>query len=317
MKLTIATIVYKDSSYPYLNKFLTSLKIASVFMSANDCQIYIADNSGDDDKNRKYLQNNNYLGDKKIEYLDFGKNLGFAKAYNILIKKAKADNSKYFLMLNPDILIDEKAIKILFTYFEKNQNLAALTGKILVWDFKNNLLRNIIDSCGIVLKSPLIFKDLGQGDYDKNVYDNSFILGPSGAVAMFKVQALEKIKENGQYFDENFFMYKEDCDLAYRLYINKLETKLVANALFYHDRSVRGGNLKERIKNRKKRSKKERAWSFYGQHYLFIKHWSKQSIINKISIIYQIFKLFIYTLIFERFIFREYKKIFKLIKKQT
>jgi GT2 family glycosyltransferase len=315
MKLTIATIVYRNSSYPYLDKFLTSLKKASAFLSSQACQIYIADNSGKDDKNRNALKNRNYLGDKKIRYLDFGENLGFAKAYNILIKTAKAEGSKYFLMLNPDILIEEKAIETLLSYFEKNQNLAALTGKILVWDFKNNLLKNIIDSCGIVLKSPLNFKDLGQNEPDEGIYDHSSIIGPSGAVAMFNLELLETIKENGQYFDENFFMYKEDCDLAYRLYINNLQTKLVPKALFYHDRSVSGGSLKERIKNRRKRSKKERSWSFFGQHYLFIKHWSKQSFSGKFSIIIQIIKLFIYSLIFERFVLKEYKNIFKLTRK--
>ncbi len=309
MKLTIATIVYKDSSYPYLDKFLTSLFKASAFLDGDNCQILIADNSGKDDKNRKYLEG------KKITYLDFGKNLGFAKAYNILIKTAKANNSKYFLMLNPDILIDEKAIENLYLYFEKNQILSALTGKILVWDFEKNLLKNTIDSCGIILKKPLIFKDLGQGEEDRGLYDNSPIIGPSGAVAMFKLDDLDKIKENEQYFDENFFMYKEDCDLAYRLHLNNLKTRLVPNALFYHDRSVSGGNLKERLEKRKKRSKKERAWSFFGQHYLFIKHFCKQNIIEKIVIIFFIIKLFIYSLIFEPFVLKEYKKLYKNIKK--
>ncbi len=315
MKLTIATIVYKNSSYPYLDKFLASLQQASAFLSSNDCQIYIADNSGQDDKNRDYFKNKNYLGDKKIEYLDFGKNLGFAKAYNILIKTAKAKNSKYFLMLNPDLLIDEKAIETLYLYFEKNQDLAALTGKILVWDFKNNILKNTIDSCGIILKSPLLFKDLGQGEYNKGLYDNYSIIGPSGAVAMFKLEVLDKIKEKEQYFDEKFFMYKEDCDLAYRLHLKGLKTRLVSNALFYHDRSASGGSLRERLKNRKNRSQQERAWSFFGQHYLFIKHWPKQTIVIKILIIFQVFKLFIYSLIFESFVLKEYKNIYKLIKK--
>lgn len=314
MKLIIATIVYKNSSYPYLDKFLTSLSRASAFLSSHDCQILVADNSGDDDRNRKYFQNNKDLLDEKINYLDFGKNLGFAKAYNILIKSAKAKNAKYFLMLNPDILVDEKAIFNLLSNFTNNQDLSALTGKILVWDFKNNLLKNIIDSCGIVMNSALLFKDLGQGEHDRGIYDSAHIIGPSGAVAMFKIESLDKVKENGQYFDENFFMYKEDCDLAYRLYLKNLKTKLIPSALFYHDRSVSGGSLSQKIKNRNKRSKKERAWSFFGQHYLFIKHFSKQKLLAKILIFFYVIKMLIYALIFERFLLKEYKKLYKIIK---
>ncbi len=311
MKLSIAFLVYKESSYPYLSEFLTSLEEASAFLSANDCQILAGDNSGEDDKNRKYFENNKYLGEKEIKYYDFGQNLGFAKAFNILIKKAKASNSDYFLMLNPDILVDKLALKNLLSKAIQNSNLAALAPKILVWDFKNNIKRQIIDSCGIVLRPGLRFKDLGQGEIDKSQYDNSVILGPSGAVALLKISALDKIKENNAYFDEKFFMYKEDCDLAYRFYLNKLESKLVSEAIFYHDRSASGGALIEKLKKRRKRSRQERIWSFKGQHYIFKKHWSSQNFLNKTIIIFNILKIFVFTLFFESFILKHYLNLFK------
>ncbi len=311
MQLSIAFLVYKESSYPYLSQFLTSLKEASAFLSNNNCQILVGDNSGEDNRNRKYFENNKYLGDKELKYYDFGQNLGFAKAFNILIKKAKANNSSYFLMLNPDILVDKEAIKNLVSKAIKNPNLASLAPKILVWDFKNNKKSSKIDSCGIVSRPGLIFKDLGQGEIDKGQYDNSSILGPSGAAALFKIEALDKIKENNAYFDENFFMYKEDCDLLYRFYVNNLESKLVPEAIIYHDRSASGGALIEKLKKRKKRSVQERIWSFKGQHYIFKKHWSSQNYFNKIIIIYNIVKIFVFSLFFEAFIMKEYFNLFK------
>ncbi len=311
MSVTIAFLVYKESSYHYLSEFLTSLKEASDFLSPNDCQILVGDNSGKDDINRKYFKNHKYLGDKEIKYYDFGRNLGFAKAFNILIKKSKLNNSSYFLMLNPDILVDKESIKNLFLKAKNNPNIAALAPKILVWDFKNNKKTQKIDSCGIVLKPGLMFEDLGQGEIDEGQYDNSSILGPSGAAAFFKISALDKVKEDNAYFDENFFMYKEDCDLSYRFYLNKLETKLIVDAIFYHDRSVSGGALIEKLKKRKIRSRQERIWSFRGQHYIFKKHWLSQSFSSKIIIVYNIIKIFIFSLFFERFILKEYFNLFK------
>lgn len=306
MKLAIAFLVYKKSSYPYLPKFLTSLKEASDFLNSHNCQIMVGDNSGEDDRNRKFFQEKNELDGKKIKYLDFSENLGFSRAYNILIKKAKAQNFSHFLMLNPDILIDKQAIKNLLKEVENTPNVAALAPKILVWDFKNKKLKNKIDSCGIVLKPGLRFEDLGQGETDQGFYDNYEILGPTGAVALFNLNQLEKVKEKENYFDENFFMYKEDCDLAYRLHLKKLELKLIPNSIFYHDRSASGGSLIEKLKKRKKRSRQERIWSFHGQHYIFIKHWHRQNFLNKIIIIYNIIKIFVFSLFFEQFLLKQY-----------
>ncbi len=106
-------------------------------------------------------------------------------------------------------------------------------------------------------------------------------------------------------------MYKEDCDLVYRLYLNNLKSKLVPEAIFYHDRSASGGAFIEKLKKRRKRSRQERIWSFKGQHYIFKKHWSSQNFLNKTIIIFNIVKIFIFTLIFESFILKEYFNRFK------
>ncbi len=304
MKLVIATLLYRQNSFNYLPFFLNSLKTASSVLDFK-FKIFLGDNSGSDLNNLNYLKRQKIIDQSKINYYKFKTNLGFAKGYNKLITEASKMRAEYFLALNPDVLCSKEAILNLVKASDLNSKLASLSPKILVWDFNNNRLKSQIDSCGLVLKAGLKFKDLGQGREDKNQYVQNEIIGPSGAVALYKMSALEKVKENDQYFDENFFMYKEDCDLAYRFYLNNLSSKTINNSIFYHDRSVSGGSLINRINNRLKRSRQVRAWSFQGQVYIYKKHFSTQSFLNKLIIIFNLIKLYTYSLLFERFVFRK------------
>jgi GT2 family glycosyltransferase len=305
MKLVIATLLYRKNSLEYLPFFLNSLESATDDLNF-DYKILFGDNSGADLANQRFIEEQKIINREKINYLHFGNNLGFAKAYNKLINQAFSFKAELFLALNPDVLCSKDSIKNLVEAMDKNKTLSSLAPKILVWDFKNKRLKNQIDSCGLILKPGLVFKDLRQGENDKNEYKiNHQIIGPSGAVALYKLSALERIKEKGQYFDENFFMYKEDCDLAYRFYLEKLPSKTVINSIFYHDRSVSGGSLLQRLKSRLKRSKQQRVWSFQGQVYIYKKHFKSLSILNKLFTIINWLRLYLFSAIFEPFVFKK------------
>lgn len=304
MKLVIGTLLYRDNSLSYLPFFLNSLKTATDVLDF-EFKILLGDNSGPDLGNQEFIKKQKIIEDSKINYYNFKSNLGFAKAYNKLIEEAFEMKAEYFLAINPDVLASKQSIFNLIKAIESENNLASLAPKILVWDFNNKKLSTKIDSCGLILKPGLIFKDLGQGEYDRNQYDKHNILGPSGAVALYRMSALEMIKERGQYFDEKFFMYKEDCDLAYRLYLKNLYSKIIPNSIFYHDRSVSGGTIMKRIKNRFKRSRRERTWSFQGQIYIYKKHFQSQSKLNKGLLILNMLKIYTFSLFFERFVFHK------------
>lgn len=317
MKLVIALLLYREKSLIYLPKLIPSLIRASDFLNNQECQILIGDNSGKDKSNQKFFNSYENIGGKKFEYFDFKNNLGFSKAYNQLIKRAVDLKAEYFLMINPDIYIDKLAIKNLLTEIETNQLLGSVSPKVLYWDFKNNYLTNYIDTCGIVLKPGLLFKDLGQGQKDVKQYDKINILGPSGAASLFRLKALIDVSESsGRYFDEKFFMYKEDCDLIYRLNIKNWSSKLVPDSVFYHDRTVSDATWWQKIKKRKQRTKQERIWSFLGQHYLFSKHYSSLSFLNKIIVLFRVLKMLLFIIIFEQFMLKEYYNLYILTKKR-
>ena len=315
MKLIIGFLTYNNLTVKYLPYFLRSLKEQTF----NDFQVMALDNSKDkDNENSKYIKKNY----PKIEIKWAGKNLGFAKANNIIIKKAIERRAEYILLLNPDTILETNAIEKLVGAMEIDKELGSVSPKILKWDFSENKKTNIIDTCGIFLKPGLKFIDLGESLVDQGQFNNTEILGPSGAAAMYRVTALEKIKQAGEYFDELMFMYKEDCDLAYRLRLAGWKAKCIGEAIIYHDRTVSGAGHRgiKIAMNRLTKSKQSKKWSFLNQHIIYLKYWHKQSFINKFNIFMQILKIFLFVILFEQYLIKEYWNLYKIndkIKKGT
>lgn len=314
MKLVVAFICYNQSTAKYLAHFLPSLKKALQFLDTNKYQIMAYDNSDSDENiNRLALEFFSYQEKIEIKYYSGKYNIGFGSAYNYLIKKAKDISADYFLLINPDTVVEEDAIFKLVKALDKDQKLTAVCPKILRWDFANLKQTEQIDSCGLILKPGLRFLDLGQGEIDNGQHDNSEIIGPSGAVAMLVLNKLKKIAKRDIYFDPRFFMYKEDCDLAYRMYKAGHKTKLQSDAIVYHDRSAAfyGQGLVARFANYRQKSNFINEQSFYGQHLLFRKFFSQESLISQVIILGRVFAYFIYSLIFKQKNLKSYINIFK------
>jgi len=306
IKLTIGFITYGKLTSKYLPYFLSSLKDQTF----RDFKILAVDNSEvENNENKSYIKKNF----PEVEIKWTGQNLGFTKAYNLIIDQTIRTEAEYFLMLNPDLILEKDTIEKMVKAMEQDDQLASISPKVLKWNFKENKKTNLIDTCGMVMKRGLRFVDLGQDQVDHNQFDKIDILGPSGCAAMYRLSALEKVKENGQYLDERFFMYKEDCDLNYRLHLADYRSKLMPDVIIYHDRSASGGGESDLAvaSNRKNKSRQVKQWSFYGQQLLFKKYWHQQSWQNKLSIIWYQIKMAIFIILFERYLLKELFKIRK------
>lgn len=317
MKLAVGFLTYNEATAKYLGDFLPSLEAALGFLKPDDYRIYAFDNS-----DRGQLANSQILQRyENIAYFCQGHNLGFARAYNVLIREAIKDGADYFLVINPDTLVEPEAIERLVAALAADGSLGSVAPKLLRWDFSGQGRTNLIDSLGLILEPGLKFIDLGQGDKDEEQKKAHAILGPSGAAGLFRLDALRKAAESHQggaeqYYDERFFMYKEDCDLAYRLFLGGYASRLIPEAIIYHDRTaaVSGQGIGDFWRNRQSKSRQIRAWSFRNQHLIFLKHWKKQNLVNKIIIGFKILGLFTFSLILEQFLLKEYFCIFRLLR---
>lgn len=320
MKLAVGFILFEDITAQYLAEFLPSLQRALSFLPATEAGVYIYDNSGSSHTlNRQAVTTWQASLDSSswpVVYQAEGKNQGFGRAYNILISQAQADQAEYFLIINPDTKLAPESISRLLESIDQDNSLGSVAPKILRWErFKPTAIKTI-DSLGLELSAGLKFFDRGQGSVDDGTLANGPILGPSGAAGLFRMSALEKVAQNNdkkQYFDERFFMYKEDCDLAYRLFLAGYKSKLVPAACIYHDRSaaVWGRGFISWLRERKAKSQQIRSWSFFSQHLIYLKYWSNQDIKSRLLIVIRFIFYFIFSLILERFLLKEYFKVWR------
>ena len=183
---------------------------------------------------------NNRSSDGSVEYLrqqadvnliDPDTNTGFSRGQNLGILAAKG---RYVLCLNFDCLLEPDFLKHVAAVFESRPQVASVSGKLrkLVKGERTEHL----DSTGIAFHHYMPC-DRGEWRVDGPAWSAPGpIFGPSGAAACYRKEALEKVRFQDEYFDEDFFIYCEDIDLAWRLNLAQCEGWYEPRALAYHER---------------------------------------------------------------------------------
>ncbi len=317
MKIAVGFITYNNDSAKYLPYFLDSLFKALAVFKKEDILVLARDNSDNiDNENQSYIKKFSDRTDITINFKWSGENIGFSRSYNEMIAAAISWGADSFLMINPDTVLKEGSLFKLNQALFSNDKIASVSPKILRWDFVNKKLTTKIDSCGLRVLPGLRFFDLGQGEEDSGQFIGAEILGPSGAAALYKTRTLLEVKDNFGLLDSRMFMYKEDCDLAYRLFLKGFKSVFVPEAIIYHDRTaaISGQGFLNTFKNRAKKSKLVRSWSFVNQHLLYLKFWKKELLKSKVRIFFSVILMFFYALFFEKFLLKGYRRIFRLLK---
>lgn len=296
-KLTIGFIIINDHTAKYLPDFLLSLKNQTF----HDFKILAFNNGDENGENSRLIKE--FFPDAEI--LGKGENIGFGRAYNQLIKKAKEDGAEYFFITNPDMIYNFDALEKLVEKLESDKNLDAVCPKLLRWDFTKKEKTDFIDTLGLNLHDGLMFYDVRQGEKDTN--KKAEIIAPGGASGLWRMEILEKIKEGENYFDERMFMYKEDCDLAYGFFLAGFKAECISEAVGWHDRSaaIKGKGDLAVIRARKNKSENVRRWSVVNQEILFRKYWNRQSFKSKLAIMIYRLKVFVWIILFERFLLKD------------
>lgn len=210
------------------------------------------------------------------------RNLGFCRGHNQALRLTE---STYVLCLNQDVVLTPDWLERAVATMELHPEIGALGGKLLRFSYSDEELKSvvpsaIIDSAGLRLYRTRHVNDRGIGETDHGQYNRvEPVFGLSGACVLFRRQALETIRFQNEYFDEDFFAYKDDIDIARRLlrrgWTNWYDGTLTA----YHFRSIRGQattkNLQIAKNFRKRQSFNE--LSSYRNHWLCLmkhEHWS-------------------------------------------
>ncbi|MHA0856167.1 glycosyltransferase family 2 protein [Paenibacillus sp. CMAA1364] len=161
-------------------------------------------------------------------------NVGFAPAHNQAILLTSTD---YALVLNPDVRLHPDYIKLLVEQLGNQLNMGSATGKLLL---SSNT--EIVDSTGIIMNLHCRAFDRGSGELSSKWDKSGEVFGVSGAAALYSRRMIEDISINGEFFDSDFFAYKEDVDVSWRSDLLGWKSYYVAEAIGYHARGWKQGS---------------------------------------------------------------------------
>ena len=177
-------------------------------------------------------------------------NRGFAAGQNQAMAESRGD---WLFSLNPDVILKPDFLSTLLTaapplVAEHNQKrIGALCGKLLRWKpGASDERSNTIDSTGIYFLRNLRHLDRGSDEIDRGQYERrEYVIGATGAAALYRRAMVEDISVGGEVFDEDFFAYREDADVAWRAQLMGWSCLYVPQAVAWHVRRVTPERFKQ------------------------------------------------------------------------
>lgn len=224
-KVALVQVIYNTREF-------IPIVFPTVFNQTHKNTEFVVVIAGNQDKSKEYIQEHF----PQVKIIDPGYNIGFAKGHNQLFEELDAD---FFQLVNPDLVMTESFVEEMLKPFMEDPKVGAVSGKILRYDFASNKPTNQIDTTGVVMSKSGGARDRGQHEVDKGQYDtDTNIVAVSGAAAMYRKTALEDVKYDNQYFDEEFHTYWEDIDLSLRMINRGWKIKYNPMALAFHGRAA-------------------------------------------------------------------------------
>jgi len=169
------------------------------------------------------------------------RNLGFAEAQNRAIR---ASTAPWVLSLNPDVLLLPGFIRELVEAGESDAGTGTVCGKLLSIgpDFAP-LPERRLDSTGIYFTPAMRHFDRGWHELDEQGADGrEYVFGASAAAALYRREMIEDVAVDGSFFDPDFFVYREDADVAWRAQLFGWRCLYTPAAEAWHVRTVTPGN---------------------------------------------------------------------------
>jgi GT2 family glycosyltransferase len=222
-------IVLVESSYNYIEYLLYDL----FSQDHTDIEINILNNSKID-----FHQTVNLNSEHKnvIRLFNTYPQKGFCENHNYLINHS---NGKYLLILNPDVRLEKNFLYEAMQHFSDSEigTISPLLYRMTT--ISSNLSRDLCDSAGMKLTPNVRHSDIFSNKKIFGEHKPKLIWGVSGAALFIRRDVLERIKLNGGcYFDERFFMGREDADLAFRLQAICIKSLFVPQSIGYHIRTT-------------------------------------------------------------------------------
>lgn len=312
----VSVVILTYNAQKYIKKCLDSV----LAQNYPNIEIVIIDNdSKDETKNILNTKCHLSSGEPNAKIIFNSKNTGFAAGQNQGICESKG---KYVLCLNQDAWLDGNFIKNAVEILEKDKKISAVQGKLIRFDFQNNKILDIIDTTGLAMLKNRRIINRDQGKSNQQIRNEGEVFGADGAAPIYRREALEEVKlpksdlisqssgwrtnipiSKFEYFDEDFFIYKEDVDLAWRLRLYGWKAVYAPQCVGYHGRGAgdsAASSYSDILKERRKISALAKYYSWKNQRLMQIKNEAGALFLKHLfHILPKEFASWIYILIFE------------------
>ena len=239
MKISIITPNY--NGVEFLDKYFKSLSQDS----DNIGEVIIIDN-GSADSSLDYIKKNTFSF--PVVVIENSENLGFAPAVNQGILKSKYD---YIFSLNNDTEVKKGSIKAMLDLI-CDDDVFSVQAKMLQAQNKK-----LIDDAGDEYNLLGWTKKIGENQNSNNYSQVFEIFSSCAGAALYKKSVFTEIG----LFDDNFFAYMEDVDLAIRSQIYGYKNLLCPDAIVYHIGSATSGSRYNEFKV--KIAARNNVWTVY------------------------------------------------------
>ncbi|MFH0712177.1 MAG: glycosyltransferase family 2 protein [archaeon] len=199
-----------------------------------DYEVVLVDNASSD----KSVEEFEKIKNKRVRLIFNEKNLGFALGFNKAVKSILNKESKYVMILNSDVIVDKFFLGRLVGLMDKNDDVAIASP--VVYDYYNKKELSKMDFPGrFNLKNgggEPWFKDADEIRKIKNSFKVDYGCGSCWIIR-------KKIVKDVGFFNEKFFAYAEEIDMAMRLKKSGYNFYINPNSKIWHKVGSASGKI--------------------------------------------------------------------------
>ena len=232
MKASVCVTIVTYNTRQYIERCLESIFEQNYF----PLEVVVVDNASMDGTRGVLARNEDRM---RVSYNN--SNLGFAAAQNQAIGRSTSD---WVLVLNPDVVLAPGFIQRLMDATQIDERVGTVCGRLLGIGRDLRIPEQpVIDSAGLYFTPAMRHFDRGWQEPDDGRYrEMEYVFGASAAAALYRRAMITDISDGRNFFDPDFFAYREDADVAWRAQLLGWRCLYVPEATGYHVRRVNPAN---------------------------------------------------------------------------
>jgi GT2 family glycosyltransferase len=221
--VSAAAVVINHNGGEDLGACLAALARQSVAV-----QVVLVDNASTD-SSRRFLDH----PPPGVVVVRLPENRGYAGGANAGLR-ACPQEAEAVGFFNPDCLPEPDFFQVCLAVLRENPRVGGVAPRLLRPD------RAVLDSCGQVLTPwVLMVRDRGYGEPAAGAFtEAAHVLAACGAGMVYRREALEQVRLEGEVFPEEFFAFWEDLDLGWRVCNAGFSVRYEPRAVALHRRGA-------------------------------------------------------------------------------